>query len=253
MNDQVGIVNLPDEVLIYILSLISPYEDLHNSAQVCHQWNLCAKQVAYQRQKTFIKSVSNLKLIWTKRENSEDKSSQISKRYSHSAVYDETDQIPSVFVFGGCTSTSSTYNDLWRLDPTKRIWTRPRATGTYPSPKACATLVKSKPGQLMLFGGWSHPSPYPLHQAWRLFNELHSYDIREAKWTHINPSNNLKPPTMAGHSATVHKGYMVVFGGLQKTRQNIGQFSSSADVWSFHIDSETWTQEDIPEPKPKPR
>ena len=30
---------------------------------------------------------------------------------------------------------------------------------------------------LLLFGGWTHPSLYPLHQSWRLFNELHSYDI----------------------------------------------------------------------------
>ena len=69
------------------------------------------------------------------------------------AVYDETDNNPSVFIFGGCTSTSTTFNDLWRLDPTTREWSRILANGTYPSPKACATLVKSKPGELMLFGG----------------------------------------------------------------------------------------------------
>ena len=53
----------------------------------------------------------------------------------------------------GCTSTSTTFNDLWRLDPTTREWSKPLATGAYPSPKACATFVKSKPGQLILFGG----------------------------------------------------------------------------------------------------
>lgn len=26
---------------------------------------------------------------------------------------------------------------------------------------------------LFLFGGWTHPSIFPLHQTWRLFNELH--------------------------------------------------------------------------------
>ena len=73
--------------------------------------------------------------------------------YFFIAVYDETQNCPSVFIFGGCTSTSTTFNDLWRLDPTKREWSRPLATGAYPSPKACATLVKSRPGELMLFGG----------------------------------------------------------------------------------------------------
>lgn len=247
------ITDLPDEVLTYILSLVSPYEDLHHCSQVCHQWRHCSKQVVAQRKKNFLKAVSNLKLIWQQEQEKSENSSIISKRYSHSAVYDETDNIPSLFVFGGCTSTSSTYNDLWQLDPTTRQWTRSLATGTYPSPKACATLVKSRPGELMLFGGWSHPSPYPLHQAWRLFNELHSYDIREKRWTLIFPASNLKPPTMAGHSASVHKDHMIIFGGLQKQRNNIGQFSSSNDVWSFHINSQTWTQEDIAEPRPKAR
>lgn len=36
--------------------------------------------------------------------------------------------------------------------------------GTYPSPKACASLVVYK-DSLVLFGGWSHPTPYPLHQV----------------------------------------------------------------------------------------
>ena len=138
--------------------------------------------------------------------------------------------------FLGCTSTSTTFNDLWRLDPTTREWSKPLATGAYPSPKACATFVKSKPGELILFGGWSHPSPYPLHQSWRLFNELHTYDISNMRWTQITPGTSLKPPTMAGHSATVHKGRMIVFGGLQKQRNNIGQFSSSNDVWSYDLE-----------------
>jgi len=69
----------------------------------------------------------------------------------------------------------------------------------------------------------------------------------------INPASNLKPPTMAGHSATVHNGTMIIFGGLQKQRNSIGQFSSSNDVWSFNVESQIWSQEDIPEPRPKPR
>jgi hypothetical protein len=31
----------------------------------------------------------------------------------------------------------------------------------------------SRKSSLFLFGGWTHPSIYPLHQTWRLFNELH--------------------------------------------------------------------------------
>lgn len=61
----------------------------------------------------------------------------ITKRYSHSAVvYDN-----SMFVFGGCM-TMTTFNDLWRLDLSKRKWIRPLVMGTYPSPKACSSLVR---------------------------------------------------------------------------------------------------------------
>ena len=95
-----GISNVPDEVLIYILSLVSSYKDLQHCAQVCHQWHFCAKHVAYQKKKNFIKAVSKFKLTWTKRQNENEKLI-ISKRYSHSAVYDETGNVHSVFVFGG--------------------------------------------------------------------------------------------------------------------------------------------------------
>ena len=91
---------------------------------------------------------------------------------------------------------------------------------------------------LLLFGGWTHPSLYPLHQSWRLFNELHQYDLEQSRWTHVLPNSSLKPPAMAGHSATVHADSMVVFGGLHKQRSSIGQFSSSNDVWCFNLESE---------------
>lgn len=38
--------------------------------------------------------------------------------FSHSAVYDDASL--SMYVFGGCTSASTTFNDLWRLDLTDR-------------------------------------------------------------------------------------------------------------------------------------
>ena len=38
-------------------------------------------------------------------------------------------------------------------------------SGTYPSPKACASMVVYK-DSLVLYGGWSRPTPMPLHQVW---------------------------------------------------------------------------------------
>ena len=272
---------LPDEVLEFILSLVSPYGELKACALTCHRWNECSKNVIRKKQADFIRSIQEMRMDWSACTNATTavtndnpqshchgnldppvekiKALTVGKRYSHSAVYD--DATDSMFIFGGCTSTATTFNDLWRLDLTTRRWHRPIATGTYPSPKACSVLVKYKK-KLILFGGWTHPSMYPLHR-WRLFNELHSYDIENSTWTQLltpAPANRenleddtLRPPTMAGHSATIHRGKLIVFGGLQKQRNSIGQFSSSSDVWSFDLERMSWMQEDIPEPRPTPR
>jgi len=37
-------------------------------------------------------------------------------------------------------------------------------TGVYPSPKYCDTMIAWK-DNLVLFGGWSHASAFPLHQV----------------------------------------------------------------------------------------
>ena len=153
-----------------------------------------------------------------------------------------------MYVFGGCTSSSTTFNDLWRLDLTKRQWVRPLTMGTYPSPKACASMVYYKKG-LVLFGGWTHPSPYPLYQAWRLFNELHIYCIKSNRWTCINTTSH--PPAMAGHSASVHGNVMVVFGGLKA--DSVGHYTISNDVWCFDLESQEWKKQETSDPKPNMR
>ena len=73
------------------------------------------------------------------------------------------------------------------------------------------------------------------------FLPLHRFDIEENLWSQITiPPGAPKPPPMAGHSATVHGDRMIVFGGLQKQRSSIGQFSSSNDVWSFDVNSKSF-------------
>lgn len=51
----------------------------------------------------------------------------ISKRYSHSACCNGN----SMYIFGGCTTANTTFNDLWRLDLGTRCWIRPLATGEF--------------------------------------------------------------------------------------------------------------------------
>lgn len=152
-----------------------------------------------------------------------------------------------MYVFGGCTSTNTTFNDLWRFDLGLHEWTRLLTTGTYPSPKAYASMVTWN-NCLVLFGGWTHPSLYPLHQQWVLFSELHVYDILGNRWTQLYYPGS--PPPTAGHSASVHGSVMVVFGGLQKQE---GTSASTNDVFCLDLVRQYWFKPVVSEPMPKPR
>ena len=121
--------------------------------------------------------------------------------------------------------------------------------GAYPSPKACASLVRHA-DTLLLFGGWTHPSLYPLHQSWKLFSELHIYSIPENRWELV--ASEERPPAMAGHSASLHAGAMVVYGGLHKQR-SVGHYTSSSDVWTFQLESRCWSLQQVAGAAPLPR
>lgn len=233
--------NLPDEIIEFIISLLPPYKDLKGCMLVCKRWYKTVQTVVHYRKQNFNRAITNFNVRWENLSPT-GKIHTISKRYSHSAcVYDN-----AMYVFGGCTCTSTTFNDFWKLDLSTRKWVRLLTMGTYPTPKACATLVYYE-GTLVLFGGWTHPSPYPLHQAWRTFSEMHVYDIESNRWFNVSSFSATVPPAMAGHSATVHRNIMVIFGGLQ------GDRGSSSDVWCYDLILQTWWKQETTAEKPSPR
>ncbi|EFN83938.1 F-box only protein 42 [Harpegnathos saltator] len=218
--------DLPDELLEYILSLVPPYKDLEACKFVCKRWRRTTEVVIARNEAHFQRSVATGSLLWNSLPSTHWHLPTISKRHSHSAcIYDN-----SMYVFGGCSSTWTTFNDLWKLDLDTRTWVRPNTMGSYPSPKACATMLYYQKN-FILFGGWSYPVPFPLLQQWRLFNELHIYSIESNKWTAINTL--VTPPPTSAHSASIHGNTMVVFGG-------ICDGESSNDVWCFNLDSYRW-------------
>ena len=70
-------------------------------------------------------SINESKIEWTR--IAPDIGTRITERYSHCACYYDK----SLYVFGGCTSTNTTFNDLWRFDLARREWIRPLAMGKY--------------------------------------------------------------------------------------------------------------------------
>ena len=94
------------------------------------------------------KGLNDFKLCW-KSILQQEMAPTVAGRFSHSALVHEN----SMFIFGGGSSTATTFNDLWRFDLSKREWVRPLSMGQYPSPKACASMVCHN-NTLILFGGW---------------------------------------------------------------------------------------------------
>ncbi|XP_051549205.1 F-box only protein 42 isoform X2 [Myxocyprinus asiaticus] len=234
---------LPEEVLEYILSFLSPYQEHKTAALVCKQWYRLIKGVAYQCYHGFLRAVQEGNIQWESRTYPYP-GTPITQRFSHSACYYDSNQ--SMYVFGGCTQSScnAAFNDLWRLDLNSKEWIRPLASGSYPSPKAGATLVLYK-DLLVLFGGWTRPSPYPLHQPERFFDEIHTYSPSKNWWNCIVTTH--APPPMAGHSSSVIGSSMVVFGGSLGARQ------MSNEVWVLDLEQWTWSKPSISGPSPHPR
>ncbi|XP_061641552.1 F-box only protein 42 isoform X2 [Phyllopteryx taeniolatus] len=236
-------MELPEEVLEYILSFLSPYQEHKMAALVCKQWYRLIKGVAYQCYHGFMRAVQDGNIQWESRTYPYP-GTPITQRFSHSACYYDSNQ--SMYVFGGCTQSScnAAFNDLWRLDLNSKEWIRPLASGSYPSPKAGATLVMHK-DLLVLFGGWTRPSPYPLHQPERFFDEIHTYSPSKNWWNCIVTTQG--PPPMAGHSSSVIGNIMVVFGGSLGARQ------MSNDVWVLDLEQWSWSKPAISGHCPHPR
>ncbi|KAH8277985.1 hypothetical protein KR018_012195 [Drosophila ironensis] len=258
---------LPDEILEFIFAFLPPYGDLEHCSLVCKRWHDIVKSkhcpparlsilLTYsllplsrpcpdlvRRSKLNLeKGLTDFRLRWEvfsqqtvtagAAAGAGASPSFIAGRFAHSAVR----QGNSMYVFGGGSSSDTTFNDLWRFDLTHMRWARPVATGTYPSPKGSASMVAWR-DQLVLFGGWRYPSLHPPYQPWCLFDELHYYDLGKNRWLLRN--SLACPPPMAGHSATVHGDRMVVFGGYQiKDDVNV----NSNDTWVLDLPEQRWWQ-----------
>ncbi len=69
-----------------------------------------------------------------------------------------------MYVFGGFTSSFSSFNDLWKLNLSTKTWSRITVEGRCPIPKAGATMVTYK-DKLILFGGLLPPAHGTLYQV----------------------------------------------------------------------------------------
>ncbi|GFY37074.1 f-box only protein 42 [Trichonephila inaurata madagascariensis] len=186
MKPTVSIEDLPDPIIEYILSYLSPYRDLKQCMQVSKSWYRFVYDVIRKTQRDFNNAVFHMSVQW------------------------------------------------YHLE-------------AEPGPTITKSLVMDN---LVLFGGWTHTAPYPLHQVWRVFNQIHIYNTTTNRWTQVTTATTCPP--MAGHSATVHGDIMVVFGGVQKQICD-GPFVSTSDVWTLDLKSYKWQKQVTSTDPPPPR
>ncbi|GBP31172.1 F-box only protein 42 [Eumeta japonica] len=192
-----------------------------------------------------VKAVAEFKILW-KSITPLDSTPTITKRFSHSACIHNN----SMYIFGGCTTNATSFNDLWQFDLSKRQWIRPLATGTYPVPKAYTSMVGYK-DNLILYGGWTYPSASQYYQVVTMFNVIHFYNVTTNRWILVNASNS--PPPTAGHSAHIRGNEMIVFGGLVKSPTHQHQIQCTNNVWVLDLEELSWRKQATSEPKPLPR
>ncbi|XP_078695665.1 F-box only protein 42-like [Branchiostoma floridae x Branchiostoma belcheri] len=248
MDDSVScggfsVNDLPEELLERILLFLSPYGEYKTAALVCKLWRRLIKGVSKQHYQSFITSIGEGTIQWhTIRGPSHQP--QPAPRISHSACYYDDDQ--AMYVFGGSSvaNPNTCFNDLWRFDLASEEWVRPLAAGSYPSPKAWASLVRYK-RCLLLFGGCARPSPYPYHQPERYFDEIHLYTPTDNRWSYVVTSPS--PPPVAGHGASVIGDRMVVIGGSLSLQRR------SNDVWVLNLQTMEWSMQQVQGTAPLPR
>lgn len=125
----------------------------------------------------------------------------------------------NMYVFGGLSATLTAYNDLWMLDLNTKQWMRPSTSGSYPSPKAATTLLaRDSNKELILYGGYSHPYSHSFNQQVNFFDECHVFSARKSVW-HAQIFTQ-DTPKLAGHSASLIRNFMILFGGCNSTLGN---------------------------------
>ena len=215
-EDQKGtsFSSLPLEVTEEILSYLSPYEECSRARQVCRLWYRLIERIQTQRFQNFDNAARTGEFKFICLENN----SRICPlpRFSHGCCVLDT----KMYIFGGCSSSNTAFNDLFQLDLRQRKWYRPVTTGRPPAPKECVTMVNYGT-KIIIFGGWCQPSRLGVNMTARFYNDVFVLNTLSMNWSRPSTANRSAsrqpmPCERAGHAACVVGDMMVVFGGAQR-------------------------------------
>ena len=235
--------DLPEEIVVKILSYLSPYRDFSAARLVCQKWHRVINTIIKSLKRELQNAVQNGDLAYTKLDfaaarparlvRGRERELALSTSRSHPRTNFSSSYQPSprfshnaciaggfLYVFGGCSlsssSSNSTFNDLHQFDLVKKSWQRITVNRGYmPAPRECATMVAYN-GKLVIFGGWCSPRSTEVTGVPKFFNDAAIVDINQRSCQEIKAVDRQIPGTRAGHGACVLKDKMIVFGGAQR-------------------------------------
>ncbi|XP_075588290.1 F-box protein 42 isoform X2 [Dermatophagoides farinae] len=280
-KSQTTIENLPTLAIEFILSQLTYYQLLQirlvsrhwysliqeylsradrnffiNLTNYRVQWVAVKEQVKYCNQHQSQKSTAaNAEFKYELNLNSSKKLRTIprmSPRLHHLACYVDN----YMYVYGGCVSLTTTYNDLWRFDTTSKHWSRIVAEGTLPLPRLFGSLslynchenngngVQIRKQYLVLFGGIvfnDKLQPPTFDDRDRLLKTIHLFDIQSNRWTliQINGSIELKS---CHHTATIVGDELIIAcnGHSFVNERPIDGSDAAASLFVFDLRKHCW-------------
>lgn len=181
----------------------------------------------YRARRSFLPNLPNLRVEWVSVKDRLDFDNRLKKmyhglkmtpRFFYLTCYCDN----NLYMYGGCTSQTNIYNDLWRFDLNSKTWFRIIAEGTLPFPRLFASfsLYNCKDENtneikqyLVLFGG------AVLHSVnTDIYNELldtiHFYDIKENRWTLIKVTGRFTISSYH-HSASIIDDDLIITYGIR--------------------------------------
>lgn len=139
----------------------------------------------------------------------------------HTAVVHENEMI----VFGGFDGGYRN-NQVYSLNLKTFKWKHMKAHGAEPSPRTGHTAVIYG-NNMAVFGGKNDENE-KLNDTW-IFN------IFDQTWKMVQPETDaFMPVARSGHSASVYKGEMIVFGGIEEITRELN------DTLAFNLTTQTW-------------
>ncbi|XP_048522591.1 tip elongation aberrant protein 1 isoform X2 [Dendroctonus ponderosae] len=131
-----------------------------------------------------------------------------------------------VYVLGG-RNGNLPLKDFWKYNLVSGNWQQLKPSGDLLPCLQEHTAVAYK-DNIFVFGGevsFSSSTETPL---W-------VYDVRDNSWRKVKTKKGVATPKgRRGHTALVHNGAMLIYGGYQDLRGSCGE------LWAFHFDTESW-------------